>query len=134
MSDGWTIDHNEGPGGSGLYRRGRMSLRPLISALAAVGMLTVAGCQSTSYSLQCDQGVDRQVCVRVAAFGFAAAEVAADTVHVQQRSCSKYLDPSPADARCFTVRMVSDEGRVVVAVAQTGEELIGPLDLLPTDE
>ena len=107
-------------------------MRPLFSIIAALGLLIVTGCQSGSYSLECDQGVDRQVCVRVAAYGFASAEVVADTVHVQPRSCARYLDPSPADARCFTVRMVSDQGRVVVAVAETGGELIGPLDLLPT--
>jgi hypothetical protein len=107
-------------------------MRLLFYKLTLVGTLIVAGCQSDSYSLECDQGVDRQVCVRVGAFGFASADVPAGSVHVQPRSCARYLDPSPADARCFTVRIVNHEGRVVVAVAQVGGGLIGPLELLPT--
>ena len=118
-----------------LWQRMERSNAPMQRVRATIALLLLTACSSVgSYSLECGQGVDRQVCEQVGAYGFASAEVAADSVHVQPASCSRYLDPSPADARCFTVRIIGNEGRTVVSIAQTGGELIGPLDLLPTDE
>lgn len=102
--------------------------------LAVVGSVMLAACQSGSYSLECAPGLERDVCERVGAFGFEAAGVVADRVHVEPRSCTRYFDPPPDDARCWSVRMGLSDHLTVVAVTQVGGgELSEAEDLFPLD-
>jgi hypothetical protein len=116
--------------GAGLGR----ILRPKGFILASLLGLLLAGCQTGVYALECNQGVERDVCERVAAFGYETADVTADRVHVEARSCSRYFDPPPDDARCWSVRMGLSDRFTVVGVTQVGGgELTEAEDLFPLD-
>jgi hypothetical protein len=117
-------------------RRFGALLRPKVLVIPDVlaGLLLLAACQSGAYSLECNQGVERDVCERVGEFGFQTANVSADRVHVEARSCSRYFDPPPDDARCWSVRMGVNDNFTVVGVTQVGDgELREAEDLFPLD-
>jgi hypothetical protein len=110
-------------------------MRRLVKTAAAglvlwAGLLLVA-CQAGGYALECE-GVERDECQRVATFGFGVADVATNRVHVQARSCSIYLDPVPDGTRCWSVRLITDDGRTVVGVSQVGDgDLVEATELHP---
>ena len=81
--------------------------------------VAVVGCGPASASLDCGQIPDRAECERVAEFATAATDTAATSVHVQSRTCDRYLDPVPADARCWSVRF--DEAEVIGVVQVDGK-------------
>ena len=92
----------------------------LAAKLAGIlALVALVGCGPASASLDCGQMPDRAECERVAEFATAAADTAATSVHVQSRTCDRYLDPVPPDARCWSVRF--DEAEVIGVVEVDGE-------------
>ena len=90
-------------------------------ARRALGVLLAAAlvsCSTGQGAPVCGQGVDRDVCERIAAFAVDASGVESDAVNVQARNCERYYDTAPPDARCWSVRI--GESRVV-AVTDAGD-------------
>ena len=115
--------------GRGLTARQHTTVLSLL-----IGAIALVGCGGP-YALECDQGVERSNCVRIAAFAFESAQIDAERVHVQARSCGRYLDQPSPDDRCWSVRIESADGRVIVPVANDASEgFFRPTDLFPLGE
>jgi hypothetical protein len=103
-------------------------------AAGTLASLVLAACGGGPYLLECGQGVDRRDCEEVAAFGYEIAAVEAERVHVEARSCTRYFDPPPEGVRCWSVRVLTPNDRLTVAVArQPDGTLIEATDLFPVD-
>ena len=104
---------------TGMEPRWRLAATHAVKLAGIVALVTVAGCGPASASLDCGQIPDRAECERVAEFATAATDTVATNVHVQSRTCDRYLDPVPPDARCWSVRF--DEAEVIGVVEVDGE-------------